>query len=144
MSSFRFCYFIVELYYEAIERTFCQRLRIYIRRGLLLLKGLEERREIEIDHLRWNPWNVAHMGRPGHNVTPQEVDISPIPLDNPHNRVLCCICSLRARLLAILLDKQFRIVHILPVRGAQECEKYHDTVKPTQTADIERSRARVY
>jgi hypothetical protein len=33
-----------------------------------------ELRDIEIRHLRWTPWNVAHIGRPGHDVTPEEVE----------------------------------------------------------------------
>jgi hypothetical protein len=30
--------------------------------------------EIDIRRLRWDPWNVAHIGRAGHEATPQEVE----------------------------------------------------------------------
>ena len=31
-------------------------------------------KEIDIRRLRWDPWNVAHIGRAGHEATPQEVE----------------------------------------------------------------------
>lgn len=30
--------------------------------------------DVDIRSLRWTPWNVQHIGRPGHEVTPQEVE----------------------------------------------------------------------
>jgi uncharacterized DUF497 family protein len=33
-----------------------------------------EMKDVRIRQFRWNDWNIAHIGRPGHNATPEEVE----------------------------------------------------------------------
>ncbi len=31
-------------------------------------------KELDVRSLRWNAWNIAHIGREGHEATPEEVE----------------------------------------------------------------------
>lgn len=31
-------------------------------------------KSIDVHNLRWNAWNIAHIGREGHDATPEEVE----------------------------------------------------------------------
>ncbi len=33
-----------------------------------------EMKDVEVRGLRWNEWNIAHIGRQGHEATPEEVE----------------------------------------------------------------------
>jgi hypothetical protein len=33
-----------------------------------------EMKDVEVRGLRWNEWNIAHIGRHGHEATPEEVE----------------------------------------------------------------------
>jgi uncharacterized DUF497 family protein len=70
-----------------------------------------ELHDIEIGSLRWTPWNIQHIGRAGHETTPQEVEevvSSPRSFAHmgKHGRLFVLGPTHAGRILAVVLDPE--------------------------------------
>lgn len=85
--------------------------------------------EVDIRRLRWNDWNRAHIGRDGHNATPDEVEYvvfsaRSIMQTAKQGRVLVLGPTRAARLLAAVLDPEGNGVwYRVSARGASPKER---------------------
>lgn len=70
-----------------------------------------EMKDIEIRHFRWNDWNIEHIGRPGHNATPEEVEYvvgseQSLGQVQPNGRIFVLGITAQGRYLAAVIDPE--------------------------------------
>ena len=67
--------------------------------------------DVEIRHLRWNDWNIEHIGRAGHDTTPEEVEYIVASHESlgrlqPNGRVFVLGITEQGRPLAAVIDPE--------------------------------------
>jgi len=70
-----------------------------------------EMKNVRTRHFRWNEWNIEHIGRPGHNATPEEVEYvaaneASLGQLQPNGRIFVLGITEQGRYLAAVIDPE--------------------------------------
>ena len=86
-------------------------------------------KELDVRSLRWNDWNIAHIGREGHEATPEEVEQviyndQSIGRLQPNQRIFVLGKTDAGRILAAVIDSEGEgIWYCVSARSASRKER---------------------